>query len=186
MMKRWSFAVISFVLSLVGVSSALANPIEISLDGSYSRQNYDSDTFSWNRRWSASFGYTFLAMSEIEFSYQQIESQTVIGTFQNVKYKDQVYSVDLVQSLLPKSFFFQPFFRVGIGQMNRNAEGFFSNGTAPPAIFDSLTGVAGIGTRIFLSRRFAIRLQATSYIAGGDLNTWNQNIAFSAGISLIF
>ena len=185
MYKRISFAVISFILSLLGAARTLANSIEISFEGSYSRQKYDSVSYTWNRRYAASIGYTFLNMSEIEISYQQIDTQTVYGSFQNVSYHDQIYSLDLVQSFLPKSYFFQPFVRLGIGQLNRNADGYFSNGSAPPAIADSITGVLGVGTKIYLSRRFAIRLQATSYISGGDINTWQQNISMNMGITYV-
>lgn len=185
MYKRISFALISFILSWLGAARTLANPIEISLEGSYSRQKYDSVSYTWSRRYAASIGYTFLNMSELEISYQQIDTQTVYGTLQNISYKDRVYSLDLVQSFLPKSYFFQPFVRIGIGQLNRDASGSFSNGAAPPAISDSITGVIGVGTKIYLSRRFAIRLQATSYLSGGDISTWQQNISMNMGLTYV-
>ncbi|MCM0605659.1 MAG: hypothetical protein KA715_06175 [Xanthomonadaceae bacterium] len=185
MYKQISFALISFVLSLIGATRTLANPFEFTIEASYSRQQYDPTSFTWNRRWAASVGYTILNMSEIELSIQKIDSQTVYGTFQNVTYSDNVYSVDLVQSLLPRSYFFQPYARLGIGQLNRNASGTFANGTAPPAILDSITGVIGLGTKIFLSRRFAIRFQAISYLSGGNISTWSQNISTNLGITVV-
>lgn len=186
MYKQISFALISFILSLLSVSRSLANPIEITLEASYSRQKYDAVSFTWNRRWAASFGYTLFNMTEIELSYQKIDSQTVYGTFQNVSYHDNIYSLDLVQAILPQSYFFQPFIRVGLGQLNRTAEGAFANGTVPPAILDSITGVIGVGTKIYLSRRFAIRIQATSYLSGGDITTWSQNISTNLGLTVVF
>lgn len=186
MYKQLSFALITFILSLFGAARTLANPIEFTVEASYSRQKYDATSFTWNRRWAASIGYTILNMTEIELSYQKIDSQTVYGTYQNVSYHDNVYSLDIVQALLPRSYFFQPYARIGIGQLNRNAEGVFANGTAPPAILDSITGVIGLGTKIFLSRRFAIRIQATSYLSGGDISTWSQNISTNLGVTFVF
>jgi hypothetical protein len=44
----------------------------------------------------------------------------------------------------------------------------------------------GAGLRIYLTRAFAIRVEGTSYLEGGSLPTWKDNIAATFGISIYF
>lgn len=176
------------VLGLAYAGSAEAGAFEVSLGFSFSRSNYGSEyNYSWTRRWGASLGYEFNEKSQIEFAYQDLTDRTFIEGYQDTVFWDRVYSVNWVQSLLGKAYAFQPYFKAGVGQLNRDATGTYGGGaSAPVAQVDSITGVLGAGFRLYFTRTIAFRAEATSYLTGGALSTWQDNWSTSLGLSLVF
>lgn len=160
---------------------------EISLGFSYSTQRFAENSYSWNRRIGGSVGY-FLpwGITEIEFAFQDVVDRTKIDGFQDTTFHDQIFSGNVVQQLVPKDWPVQPYVKLGLGQLNREATGTYAFGSAPPAILDSLTIITGAGLRIYITKIFAIRAEATSYIQGADFSTWERNLAFTAGLSVVF
>ena len=175
---------IGFLMALFMLpTNAQAGIMELSGNFSYSQSNFGNGGFSWSRRYGASIGYYFLALSEIEFSVQDIVYKTGFNDSEFTNFHDQIYSVDWVQSLSPKSSGFQPYFKLGIGQLNRESS---SSGSTSSVIYDSLTGVAGAGLRIFILNFLSIKGECTSYLVGGAISTAKDNLAFNAGISFYF
>jgi len=162
---------------------AAASDFEVSLGFSFNRSNYSDDNFSWNRRWGASVSYELSSLTEIEFSFQDVVDRTSFAGYEDTKFHDQIFSVSWVQNLLSRNFAVQPYVKAGVGQLNRDAEGSYWYGGGPPSRVDSVTGVAAAGFRVFVTRTFAIRAEATSYLAGGSIVTWKDNAAVTFGIS---
>ena len=176
------------LLGLAHAENARAGAFEVSLGFSFSRSNYGSEfNYSWTRRWGASFGYEFNEKSQIEFAYQDLTDRTFIDGYQDTVFWDRVYSVNWVQSLLGKAYAFQPYLKAGLGQLNRDASGTYGGGaSAPVAQVDSVTGVLGTGFRLYFTRTIAFRAEATSYLTGGSISTWQDNWSTSLGLSLVF
>jgi hypothetical protein len=182
--KRLFFSLVTALILYSEFSQA--GLMELSGSFSFSQSTYGSGNFQWTRRWGASLGYYFFSVSELEFAVQDVLYRTKIDGVEDTTFHDQIYSVDWVQSLASKNAWFQPFFKFGIGQLNRQASGTYFGGAAPPAIYDSLTAVLGAGLRIFVFKIFAIRVDGTTYLTGGLLSSWRDNFAINAGASIYF
>ena len=165
---------------------AKAGVFEASLGFSFARQNYSNESFTWNRRWNGGLGYHITEISEIEFGYQQSSTRTYVKNYQDTNFQDEVYSLNWIQGVFPRQVLFQPYLKIGIGQLYRKATGTYWDGSAPPNRVDSLTVVGGAGLRIYLSRGFSIRAEALSYLEGGRISTYRNNVALMAGISIYF
>jgi hypothetical protein len=159
---------------------------EISFGFGYSIQRFGDNSYNWNRRIGASIGYYPWALTEIELAFQDVVDRTKIEGFQDTTFHDQIYSVNVVQQLVPKEWPVQPYVKLGVGQLNRTATGTYSFGSAPPTILDSITVITGAGLRVYITKIFAIRGEATSFIQGGILDTWDKNLQFNAGVSVVF
>jgi hypothetical protein len=175
-------------LSLLGSleKEAHAGVVEISGSAFYSQSSYGDSNFTWTRRWGVSVGYYFLALSEIEFSVQDIFYKTKLGNREENSFHDQVYSVDWVQSLASKNATVQPYFKVGIGQLNREAVWKSAAGTTGPILYDSVTGVAGAGFRVYVLKNFSLKVEASTYLMGGMVSTAKDNFSFTGGVSVYF
>lgn len=163
-----------------------AGVFELSAGFNYTASNYGDSNYSWTRRWGSSVGYHFSELSEIEFAYQDVVERVRITGYQDTTFHDQIYSADWVQAVVGKSFPIQPYFKLGLGQLNRNAEGNYGFGSSPPAILDSFTVVAGAGLRIYLTKEFGLRGEATTYLIGGSIATWQDNVSVTFGASVYF
>ncbi len=176
-------------LTLFAVSSyfswqAQAGVLEISGSFSFSESNYGDSNFQWTRRWGVSVGYHFFTLSEIEFSVQDVLYRTNIDQVEDTTFHDQVYTLDWVQALTSKKSGFQPYVKMGVGQLNREATGTYATGAAPPAIYDSLTVLLGAGLKIFIFDSFALRTEGVTYLTGGNISTWSNNFSINGGISI--
>ena len=165
---------------------AQAGSFEASAGFSFNRSRYSDDSYSWSRRWGSSLGYHFSDRTELEVAFQDIVDRTKIVGFEDTTFHDTIFSVNWVQGLVGKDWAVQPYVKVGVGQLNREATGSYANGVSPPTIVDSLTGILGAGARIYITRTFAIRTEVSSYLEGGKIKTWQQNIGVTAGLSYYF
>jgi hypothetical protein len=179
-------AILGWILILLFPSAASAKAFEISGNFSFSKNSYGNAGYEWTRRWGASVGYTFWGVSEFEISVEDVTYRTVITNYQDTTFHDQIYSFDLVQSFTSKEAFLQPYVKIGIGQLNREASGTYSGGSSPPAIYDALTVIAGVGLRIFIVKNFGLRAEALTYLTGGAISTWQDNVSFNGGVSIYF
>lgn len=164
----------------------LAGFFEYSLGFNYSRSEYSGGSYSWSRRWGTSLGYNFSDSSSIELAFQDNFDRNHYANYEDSFYKDRVYSVNWVQNLFGKQYAIQPYFKLGVGQLNRKATIINILGQQQISEQNSVTGVIGMGTRIFLTKTFAIRLEGTSYLSGGRIKTWRDNLALSIGGSIYF
>jgi hypothetical protein len=162
---------------------AAAGYFEFSGGFSFNRSNYSADSFTWSRHWGSSFGYHFTEHSGIEFSFSDTVDRNKIDGIEDTTYHDQVYSVDWIQELTGKGYALQPYFKVGIGQLNRSAGGTYL-GTAPTPVFDQVIGVLGAGLRLYVTRNVALRAEGTSYLSGGAIGSWKDNFNTSFGFSI--
>lgn len=172
--------------SLIAVEVKADGLWEMSLGFSYSRKNYSPSDYESTRRWGATLGYMFLNRSEIELAYQNVIDRRFIKDYEDTVSYDQVYSVNWVQNIFGRESSVQPYFKVGVGQINRRNTGTYSNGYVPPREIDVVTVVLGTGLRIFITRSLALRGEATSYLTGGDIKTWQDNVSTTVGASLYF
>lgn len=176
-----------FILMIVFYfPNAWGGAVELSAGFSFNRSNYTQTNYTWSRKWLASVGYYFSERSQVEFAIQDIVDRTKISSYEDITLHDQIYSVSWVQALLSKNAPFQPYIKLGVGQLNRDASGTYADGSAPPLRIDSVTGVLGAGTKIYLTRTFALRAEAVSYLAGGSIRNWKNNVALNFGASYYF
>ena len=174
------------VLSLGVISESRAGSFEFSATASYQKSGYGSHYSTTVRRYGASLAYSFFSSSELEFSIQDLEYKNELGLQENTRFHDQIYSVQWVQALLPRRFWVQPYLKLGIGQLNREASGTYAGGGAPPAIYDSVTAVGGVGLKIRLTQTWGLKIEGATYLVGGSLSTWRDNFGVSGGFSLFF
>lgn len=184
--KRYVLSLLCFVILAAEARADNASPFEFSLGLSYNRSKYSGESYTWTRRWGLSAGFHVTSLTEIEFSLQDSVERNHIVNYEDTTYHDRIYSLSLVQNLLSRNFPVQPYFKVGIGQLNRDADGTYAGGARPTSRVDSLTGVLGLGLRLYLTPRFAIRGEATSYLTGGNIATYKDNIASTLGVSYFF
>lgn len=178
---RLFFLFIPFIL----VQSASAGMIEISGSATYTRSTYGTDSYTWTRKWEASFGYFLTERSSIEFDYDDSYNVNNITGIEDTVFHDKTYSVNLVQHFAGHDSGIQPFIKLGIGQLNRTASGSYAAGGSPPLEVDQVTEIIGAGLKIYLTRSFGLRGEATTYLTNG-ISSWNQNISVLGGISFYF
>lgn len=166
--------------------AAHAGTVEISVGFSYNHDTYTGSDYSWERRWGASAGYYLTELTEFEVGFQDVYTVTSIAGFENTTFHDQIYSLDWVQNFVGKQFPIQPYSKLGIGQLDRTASGSYTGGVAPPAVLDEVTIIIGAGLRLYFTRSFALRSELTTYLVGGAISTFSQNVAFTAGCSIFF
>ena len=164
-----------------------AGIFEISGGGSYTHSTYDTeDSFNWRRTWGLQVAYHFTERSGIELGFEDVYDVTNIQGFESVTTHDQIYSIDWIQGFTDRNSAIQPYVKAGAGQLNRTASGNFLGGISPPTEVDSVTVILGVGLRLFITKGFAIKGEALSYLADGNINTWQDNISVNAGISFFF
>jgi hypothetical protein len=183
---KFRSSAIALMIAALGTPLAHAGVIELSAGFFYNRTNYSLADYSWSKRLGFSIGYYFTESSQIEFSYQDMIERMFVTNYQDTTFHDRVYSFNWVQSILGKKTRFQPYVKIGVGQLNRDGSGTYAGGGAPPARYDAVTGVLGGGFKFYFTQTFALRTEATSYLAKGNLASWKDNIAASVGLSLLF
>lgn len=171
---------------LLVTAPVLAGTMELSFGFNYNRTNYSEGNYSWNRRLGASVAYHFTATSGIEWSYAMVVDRTKIEGLQDTTFNDQVYSLNWVQSLTGSQTIFQPYFKAGIGQLNRDASGTYAGGVSPPPFLDALSAVLSTGFRLYFTKAFALRIEATTYLQNADFSKWKDNLGLTAGTSIYF
>lgn len=184
--QPWFFGAFILAGLLFAPLPSLAGFFEYSLGFNYSRSEYSGGSYSWSRRWGTSLGYNFTDSSTIEASFQDNYDRNHYANYEDSFYDDQVYSVNWVQYLFGKEVPFRPYFKLGVGQLHRKATITNSLGQSQISEQDSMTGVLGAGARISLTQTFGIRIEATSYLTGARISTWQDNIAMSIGGSIYF
>jgi len=180
----WGF--LALLIALGVPDSAHAGAFELGFGFFFTRNDYGDGNFSWDRRWGSSFGYHFNEHNEVELAFQDEYTRNLISGLEDTAFHDRVISLNWVQSLLGKDYAVQPYLKLGVGQLIRDASGSYATGIPVPEEVDSLTGVLGAGMRIYLTRTFALRAEATTYLVGGSLRTWKDNYGVQFGASIFF
>ena len=181
------YNVFLFALYLLFVNKAYAGNFEFSLGGSFERSLYSEVSYSWTRTYGASLSYHFTAFSGIELSYQNSVERTEIEGYQDTTFTDKVYSASWVQSLTGRNTPIQPYFKLGVGQLNRDATGSYFDGLVVPATrTDSITGILAAGIRVFFTRGTAFRAEANSYLTNFSASSLGDNFKVNLGFSVYF
>ncbi|MBY0471718.1 porin family protein [bacterium] len=179
-MVRFRILIFLLLSGIPVAQSAQAGFFEVTLGFSYSRSNYAADNYTWTRRYGGSVGYNFTDRTSIEWDFQDIVERTKLST-QDTTFHDQVYALNWVQSYTPKGSVIQPYTKLGLALLNRDA-----SGNIALTQLDEESAVLGLGFRIYLSNRFAIRIEGTTYLEKLQLKTWEDNIAITFGTSVFF
>ncbi len=169
---------------VLSADPAEAGVIELSGSFAFSNTNLGDSNYEWSRHWTASVGYYFWGLSEIQYSVEDVVNRTSISGVEDTTFHDQIYSLDWIQYFAHRTSLLVPFIKVGVGQLDRDASGQYWAGGAPPAIYDSLTAVLGLGLKVTLSENFSVHGEATTYLTNGDLSTWQDNCSFNFGVSV--
>jgi len=181
--KTIGWGILLFILS--------ANPVlagVFDLGGSYSfeKDSYNAGSYTVTRSYSVTFGYYFTQDSELQFMYQDTTTHDFVQSVQDITYRDRVYSLNLLYYLFQRETPVRPYFRIGVGQLNRDASGHYEGGYSPPGRLDQVSVIGGLGFKVRLSNRFGMSAEAISYLIGGNLSTWEDNITLNIGGSFYF
>jgi len=184
----YRYTLLSFIFLLCHLFSVdgSAGTIELSAGGSYQKSTYAGGSYSSVRTTGGNFGYYFWNQSSLEFSYQeQVNRDEFVGV-QSSTYHDRVLSLNWVQNFASRQAKIQPYLKGGVGQLNRDARVIDSQNRIQRAETSSVTVVGGAGLRLFMTRTLAIRGEVNSFLSGGRISSWNQNYAWTVGVSYMF
>lgn len=162
---------------------AKAGVIELSGMFSFNNSNLGLSGYQWSRRWELGVGYYLFELSELEFSVQDVLNRTFISGLQDTTFHDQIYSLNWIQYFLDRHSFFSPYFKLGAGQLVREASGSYWTGGAPPALYASLSLVAGVGIKVNFTNNFSVHAQATTYLTDRTIGSLQDNSSLNFGFS---
>jgi len=172
------------LFGFVPSSHGIATNVELGLSGMFFTKDFGNQTKLWQRNYSFAVGYFLLSGSEIETHWSDILSRnTFLGSSES-SYHDQISSLNWVQSLTGRNWTFQPFVKIGFGLVLRDVSGSIDGVVLPPARLSTHVALAGLGFRSYLSSVLALKVEAISYLVGGVLATWQNNLYFQAGLFL--
>lgn len=178
---------ILMVAILAFAGTAEAGVFELGGSYAWSRSNYNGGSFTWSRTYGASLGYYITQDSEIQFSYSDTTTNTFVKSVQDTTYRDRVYSFNILYHLFDDRSAFRPFFRLGVGQLNRDATGTYeAAGYAPPGRLDQVSVIGGLGFKMKVSQQLALKAEATSYLTGGSIGSWQDNLTLNIGGAFYF
>lgn len=178
--------VLSLIVFYCGIT-AQAGMFELGGSYSWSRSNYNAGSFNRTRSYGLSLGYYFTQDSELQFSYSDSKTDTYVPSVQDTSYHDRVYSLNMIYYLFDDKDPFRPFFRIGVGQLNRDATGSYpSSGYSAPGRLDQVSVIGGIGFKLKLTSQIALKSEATSYLTGGSIGSWQDNLSYSVGGAFYF
>jgi outer membrane protein W len=173
--------------SLFMAQQSFAGVYEVGGSFSWNRSNYNAGSYTWSRSYGLSLGYYFTQDSEVQFSYQDTTNKTFVEGVQDTTYRDRVYSINLVYHFMEEQSSFRPFVRLGVGQLNRDATGTYSAaGYYAPGRLDTVSVIGGLGFKLKLTDKIAIKTEATSYLTGGSIGSWQDNLTFNFGGAFYF
>lgn len=187
-----AYFLLAFILVLISQAAEASGMWELSTGFWFNRSRFSEENFTWTRRIGVGVSYHFSQLSGVEFNYQDSRSRTKVVdgptgfVFQDTTFSDKVYSLSWVQHIFGNREMFQPFFKAGLAQLNRDIEGMFYNTPSRVQSEDSLTIVFSLGFRILFTQTMAFRAEATTYLTEGGIKTWEDNLAGTAGFSLFF
>ncbi len=179
--------IITTLIGLFWFVSAQAGVYELGASFAYSRSNYNAGSYTRSSAYGISFGYYFTQDSEVQFSYSDKTDKTFVKNVQDTTYRDRTYSINMLYYLLDEQSTFRPFFRIGIGQLNRDATGTYSAaGYSAPGRLDTVSVIGGLGFKWKVLEKIALKCEATSYLTGGAIGSWSDNLTFNIGGAFYF
>ena len=178
--------VLIFIVLGLFSTSVKAGVFELGGTASYNHNSYNGGTVTWTRSYTANFGYFFTADSELEFSYQDSTNEEKVPGVQDITYRDRVYSINFLYHFFDETSAFRPYLRAGVGQLNRDATGWYQGGYSPAGRLDQVTVIGGIGLKVKIYSRFSLKAEATTYLSGGSISSYRDNVSLNIGGSIYF
>jgi outer membrane protein W len=179
--------ILGIILVLFSINTARAGVFELGGSFAWKRSNYNAGSYTWTRTFGLSIGYYFTQDSELEFSYTDSTTKNFQQNVQDITFRDRVYSINMVYHLLEEASSFRPFFRLGIGQLNRDATGTYTAaGYSAPGRLDVVSVIGGLGFKLKITQKIAFKTEATSYLTGGSIGSWQDNLTFNFGGAYYF
>jgi hypothetical protein len=166
-------------------SEAATSSKDFQIQGNYSFQqnSYGGDHTTTMQRWGGAIGYAIFSRSEILLSYQVSWYRVKILPIEDSLYTDTLFSMEWQQYFLPLSIPFQPYVKLGGGALEREAFGYRFEDDLVPRV-QNLTAILGLGVRWMMSQALGLKFEANSYLAGGMIRTWKENLGVSVGCML--
>lgn len=193
--KRWLF-LIAFFLPI----TASAAVVEMSFLAGYGRSEFKVNGGHYKalqRKYSGSIDLKFTQVSSLQVEYSdtmnRISSPTNVGvvvtqyTTETITYQDKIYSFNWVQNLVPSKWLIQPYIKFGGGRINRRQTLEYPEyGEKYTVTQKIVTGVGGVGLRIFLTKSLALKGELNTYVPDFKFSVWKQNQMFTSGLSWLF
>ena len=183
-------------LALALAPRAQGAVVELSAMVAYSTSKFNTDYPSVSRRYTGSFDLKFTPVSAIEFEYTDELSEysfpSDLGmlakpTKEQESYKDTIFSINWVQTLVSSKWILQPYFVIGGGRMTRKVTMSLPEfGYGQTTTQNVFTGTGGVGLRLFLTKSMAIKGELKTYVPNFQFAKWKDNQALSAGLSWAF
>ena len=177
--------ILGILIGLLFFSSAQAGVYELGASFAWNRSNYAGNSYTWTRSWAGSFGYFFTQDSEVQFSFSDTTNRDYEPGLQDISYEDRVYSLNFLYYLFEETSMFRPYFRIGVAQLNRNESGNIG-GQVPAGELDQVSVIGGLGFKLKLSEKISFKTEATSYLTGGSIGSWQDNLTFNFGAAFYF
>lgn len=179
--------ILGIVFASICFNSAQAGVYEVGGSFSWNRSNYNAGSYTWTKSFGFSFGYYFTQDSEVQFSYSDSTTKTFVESVQDTSYRDRVYSINFVYHFFDEQSTFRPYVRMGVGQLNRDATGTYSAaGYYAPGRLDAVSVIGGLGFKYKVTERIAVKAEGTSYLTGGSIGSWADNVTLNFGGAFYF
>jgi len=186
-----------FLLILFLPITADAAAVEISGMLAYSKADFADGYKSVQRRYTASIDFKFTSVSALQFEYTdsvtKVSYLTNVGsllsyyTQEAITYRDKIYSFNWVQNLVPSKWILQPYFLIGGGRLvRRYSKEYPEFGLSTVVTQNKVTGVGGLGLRLFLTKKMAIKSEIKTYVPDFRFSKWKENQMLSVGLSWLF
>lgn len=190
-LKFNSLLVFAFFLALT--SHAWAGLMELSATYSTRSSSIDSNNYTESQSWTGSFAWYFLEMSALEFSYTNGLGEQVLmasGDPGQTRYYQvvEMYSVDAVLTLAPRTSFIQPFIRGGAAHLRKRIyrQDYLNDITLYGSPVDAIVPSYGVGLNINITDGFALKGSYDRWESGTSGNTGIWDDALKAGVSWFF
>ena len=160
--------------------------LEISFMGAYSKTKFSGNSYSRTKRYSASLGLNLTATTEIELAYMYANTYLNNNPYQTQSTNEQTLSLSLVQTIVPPTWYLQPYLKAGAAQYNRKQEGSVQGIPSPTSQRKSPSAVAGFGVRALITRFFSIKGEAQWILPDFHVGEAKNNFSAQGGISFQF
>ena len=185
--QKWILAGVVLGTIVLSPHKSLAAAVgELSVTGSYSKSNLGNNAYSTSRRYMAALGVNLTSVTEIELSYTDTKSFFNYDPVQTTTVTEQALSLSLIQSLVPSSWIFQPYVKVGGAQYNRQQSGTISGVPTTPTESKSPSAVLGGGVRIYLLMNFSLEVEGVTFLPDMKISQAKDNFSATGGVSWHF
>lgn len=179
-----SFFSYFFIFLLLSIQAEAKQEIAFSL--SSSRQKLANDSYAESFQYKVEIRMALFPVTWVELAYKNIHQKTQLAQIKSLITDSQLFSLEISQILVPPTWRAQPYVSMGLGQLNRNMVVTFLDDSQASESLDSLSVVAGVGLRIFVSQATSLNIAAETFLDDFDFSTYQDNAALTVGINIGF